>query len=243
MLKKIFLIILILTITTGFSSLSYANQAIILSDEELDNISAGGIDANILGLLIASTAAYRSAVDLATQGTAWVNPPEPTIAQGNTATVVAQDGSIDGATVTNTNSLEATNSSDISLLQDNIAVVAALSGSISGATIENSNSATLTNWEGSAAYQRNIAVAIANGGTIDNGTTINNTNFANIDIAANHFDSSDVLGGNINFDCFISQSASVLQINIAVIAALNNGTSNPSATNANIATTYHFPFP
>lgn len=130
--------------------------------------------------------------------------------------------------------------------QSNIGVIAALNGGIYSSSINNLNDAVVENWGGSAlASQINIAVAIANGGPID-GVTITNTNVANVgttDAVGTMVDSTVYNGtlGNVNFNCVVNQSAVATQINIAVIAALDNNATNTSVTNYNIATVYNLP--
>jgi len=197
MLKKIFLITLILIsviIAGGFLSLSYANQATLLSDAELDNISAAGFDINLNAVL-----ALRQAVT----------------AQNNISAVIAKNGDINGATINNSNTLNASSVDPGIDTQKNVGVVVALEGKIKGATIHNSNTATLTNPQD--LNQTNIAIIMAQGNI--ESSSISNTNSLTIPSGNNYsYTFASPVTHNIRH-IFINYSALGKQINLEVVVS------------------------
>lgn len=208
-LKKIFrsLIILGFFVFISFGFIR-AQEAIVLSDSQLDDISAAGFDIDINAV-----EAFRSAV----------------IAQSNIGAVKGFGLSNISLNNSNLGSINNIGNSGVGL-QSNIAAVVAEKGNINGATINNSNildikntggqpgavSASLINADLSSglaavnkvyadnsavATQSNIAVMAALGGDITN-SFINNRNFAALNNLGN--------------------AALAAQTNIAVVVARGN---------------------
>lgn len=153
MLKKIFFISLVLIISGGFLSSAYAYQATVLSDAELDSISAAGFDINKY-FDINAVLALRQTVT----------------GQNNISAVIARTGDINGVTINNGNTLNAFSSASGIGKQKNIGMVIALKGKIENAFIHNSNTASLTNPQDLT--QVNIGIIMAQG-NIANSEIIN----------------------------------------------------------------------
>lgn len=188
MSQRVFLISLILTIAIGFLSLSYAYQATVLSDAELDNISAAGFHINLNAVL-----AFRAAV----------------AAQNNIAAVIAKDGDINGATINNSNTLNASGVDPGIDTQKNVAVVVALDGKIKDASIHNSNTATLTNPQD--LNQSNIAIIMAQGNIED--SSISNANFLTIPGGESY---------SVSFDSWVTDNIKQISINYSALGKQSN---------------------
>ncbi len=194
MLKKIFPITLILILVIGFSSLSYAYQAIALSDAELDNVSAAGFDIDISAVL-----ALREAL---------------MSGQKNITSVVAQNGNINGIILNNSNTLTAPSAETGISEQNNVAVVAALDGSIENTSVNNANTANLNSAQDFT--QRNIAILVAKANIENSGIT--NANFLNTGGESYSIPFNSWVTHNIR-NLSINYSAGAKQRNLEVIVS------------------------
>lgn len=125
MAKKILRGFIIVLIIANFFFLGavYAEKAVVLSDAELDEISAAGFDIDINSVL-----AFRSSV----------------AAQSNISAVNGLSAHVVSLTNSNFANIHNIGNSAVAL-QSNIAAVVAKSGDINGATINNRNEATISN--------------------------------------------------------------------------------------------------
>ena len=263
MVKKIVLVIFILTIVSGLSSLSYAYQATQLSDQELDNICAGGFNIDIN-----AARAFRSAVlsqnnitsiasikgnvthtSITSSNHASIaNAVIPALDQSNISAVIAKAGDIVGAIIKNINDVDANNtapnasvntfSSKTSnfLDQNNVALAVALDGNVKNTTINNVNSATLNNAGNSSPInESNIAIVVA-GGVVEN-TSITNSNVAKVDnvkvSSSGGLKVSYLKNGKLT-DFKFKNSSNVSQRSLTVVVA---GIKNKLSKKANIADT------
>lgn len=161
-MKKPFTAIIFLFLLINYLTPSYAYQALVLSDDELDNVSAAGFDINV-----EAVQAIRAAV----------------VSQNNIAAVVSENGNIDNTTINNINntSVQAFDSG-VQISQNNIAALIALNGDITNAAINNINQATASGELNSAIVsQSNIAILLAN--NISN-STINNINVGGVGVSS-----------------------------------------------------------
>jgi len=243
-IKKISIILLSAILLTGFLPLAYAGDVRILSDKEMDRISAGGSAPDIIDawikfifrpVVIPSGDVYNGAI----------GDSSSNVEQSNISAVVAKHGNINGATIENTNVADISANS-ATTDQRNIAAVVSLDGNVFNTSINNSNQVTLKNLGNPAlpfAEQSNIAVVIAMGGFID-GTAIANMNMADIGISnPGGITTSDFVFdstlGNIKINYTVSLSPVAAQSNISVIAPLKGASiSNTSISDRNIATVH-----
>ncbi|MFH1678459.1 MAG: hypothetical protein ABH914_02435, partial [Candidatus Omnitrophota bacterium] len=195
MLKRIFFISLVFTIAGGFLSLSYAYQAIVLSDAELDSISAAGFDININAVL-----AMRQAMR----------------GQNNISAVIAKHGNINGATINNSNKVHSSSAAPGIDQQKNVGVVVALEGNIQDAFINNINSAALTSPQDLT--QSNLSIILARGNIKD--SNISNVNSLTIPGGESYSFTFDSLVTHNIKHILINYSALGNQSNLEVVASL-----------------------
>lgn len=213
MAKKIFLTNLILAIVIIPLSLSYAYQAIVLSDKELDNVYAAGFDFDI-------TAAYAFRAAVINQ----------VVSQTNIAAVTSFNGNINNLDINNLNLAGLNNQLNSTLTgQSNFAAIVAKGGDILNALINNTNTAdvenTLCAGNGSPGVgpggnasaivtQTNVAAVIALNGNVG-GAEINNSNYAGLTNQGH--------------------SGAASQVNVAVVMAAGNilNTAINNAANVN----------
>jgi len=190
-LKKQLIIFSFLVFSLNFPAFSFAEQAQVLSDEELDCVYAGGlqVDWDVID------AAQQSAVAI----------------QSNLGAMASFGAGITNGSISNSNYATIFNAGNSSLAaQNNIALAVARGGDINSLTIDNMNHAVVKNYavggnydsldinqlslqssdldlslnnaqilNSALAMQNNVAAAIAFGGDIHD-LMINNTNFADV---------------------------------------------------------------
>ena len=210
MFSKIISSILIIGgfILLNFSTPIYAEKITVLSDAELDNISAGGIDIDIN-----AAEAFRSAV----------------VSQSN---IGAFKGfSLNNISLNNYNLSAINNTGNSAVgLQSNIAAVVAQKGDIKAATINNNNTATINNTgslEGAlsaslANINAPLGLVTINRVYADKSAVASQSNIAVI--AALEGNIKDSLINNKNFAALTNfgNSAVASQSNIAVVVARGN---------------------
>jgi hypothetical protein len=208
-----------------------AQQAVVLSDAELDDIHAGGLD-----LTINVLEAHQSAI----------------ASQNNIGTLFSQGPILLNGSISNTNYAQVYNVGNSALAaQSNIAVAVARGGNIDSLTIDNSNEAYVYNTAGAGAakalklsqlsfsrkglsldigglessysgvaLQNNIAAVVSFGGEISN-VTINNSNYAEVTNTGN---TALVAQNNIAVvvSCGGSLDADTIHINNVNEAGLSN---------------------
>lgn len=185
----------------------YADTARLLSDDELDEISAKGLEVNVEAVLALRQAIgvvqnNIAAISGLTNSSSTINnynsasiqsfAGSVSSSQRNIAAVVATGGDINGAQINNTNyaSVEAAGG-DAGLNQSNVGALIALEGSITDSQINNLNRAVVNNPSGfSNISQYNIAITVA-AGTID--AIINNINEIDVEGSAIINSGSDII--------------------------------------------------
>jgi hypothetical protein len=223
MLRKIAIFVFIILISIGFLPYrAFAGQAVVLSDAELDAVSAAGFDIDINAVLAyrSSVAAQSniaaiyglgaSAVSLSNSNFAQVNNfgNSAVAVQSNIAAVVAKEGDIQSATINNTNTANLNNTGNAS----GQAHATSLNLDLSPQAVLTRINQVLANYS-AVASQSNVAAVVSLNGNIKD-TVINNANTANLTNLGN--------------------SAVAAQSNIAVLVA--QGTiDNSSINNSNIA--------
>jgi len=208
-LKKIFLFIFVLmSIPFLFKGFAFAKEAIVLSDQELDNVSAAGFDIDIDAVL-----AWRQAV----------------LTQTNIAAVIAKEGNIEGVTINNCNNLNA-DSLNSQAEQRNIAVVSAWEGKIKDVRINNVNNAYIDGLKGLT--QSNLAIVMAKE-DIDQ-TTINNINSLTTSSNQNFFSYTFNLPAINNIRRFsVNYSFFSQQRNLAIVVSFKGEIKNTAINNLN----------
>lgn len=133
----------------------------IMTDDELDGISAGGFDINVDSVM-----AFRAVVEQAgatsgafAQGRVAARQAAAAI-QNNIAAIYAAKGDISGAGINNANSLSLKGITDA--MQHNLAVIAARKGAVKDSVINNMNDA-LTDSLLSGLTQENVGIIVASG--------------------------------------------------------------------------------
>lgn len=220
--NKISIVFLSLIFVFSLSISAYPKQAIILCDQELDNISAAGFDIDINAAY-----AFRSAV----------------ISQSNIAAIASFNGSINHTKINNSNLATVKNQGNSAVAsQSNIAAIVAESGDIKDAIIKNTNIANVeNNYTSEGGAQLNTASFDTTTSTVK----INNVSAdASSVVAQTNIAAVVALDGNIkdtkirNFNHAViknnGDSALANQNNIAVMVA-SGSIENIQINNTNIA--------
>ena len=231
MLKYKSIIITVFFLALGASSPAYAYQARCLSDQELDNISAGGFDVD-LGAAYSFRASVFSQSNIASlmsvkgtishTGVSNLNVFDShnsvyqnATFQENITALIAQTGDILGTTINSTNFAEIT-SSIMGLDQANIVLVSALTGNIQDVTINNTNLANIQNvLTAPSTTETNISVLVA-GGSIQN-AVVNSANTAkvgNLSIPCSNLVKISSLPGGMAFDIGMNTGPHTSQTNL-----------------------------
>ena len=229
---RIFSLILVIIFTFSRVPISYADQrghAVILSDQELDEISAQGLGG--LNISINTISSGASTV----------------VSQGNIGALLVLNGGLLNSSIVNSNFAEVFNVGNSSIVgQGNIAVGFARNGDVDGVSIENSNYADITNLSnGSTDAGANITqTSLFSGGlnffsglvSASNSSVASQYNIAALVALEGSVLNSSIINSNIAEVFNLGNAALVAQNNIAIAIARNGIIDNVTISNTNEAT-------
>lgn len=222
-MKRILALLLAITILAQ-PAMSYAGQAVMLSDDELDGISAAGFEIDL---------AAASLLQAALGGAGLTNAvSSASVTQGNMGAMYASDGDINSASIVNSNSCSANGTGSASVVnQHNLGVMVSAAGSIIDSAITNTNTAVAAGNPVSVT-QGNIAMMIA-AGNIEN-CAITNTNSAQVSSAqtASLYTFNNLPGAN-QIQLSYTADLAAAQSNIGILVSLNGDIVQSQVTNIN----------
>lgn len=182
-MKKIILLILAVILSAGSGPSDLFADVSRLSDNEMDGVYARGFELNIEGAIEYQLSALGNAIvaDLAgnLQGpamTASINITNGVaVSQMNMAHITSLNGSIDGATVNNTNTAHISSDTPSEVNQSNIAAILAPNGNISNSVINCVNSVEFDTMAAVGTVNQNSVSVFVAQGFADNTITHTNT--------------------------------------------------------------------